>query len=363
MRASFAKVGMAAAILALAGCANRHPLDPVPLGQSALDQFLNSGRDARQYGITTYRDAAGVRYEFANRPHPERSAQLDFAPPRNSRLPVVMAKSAITSPFPMLVDTSARQTWAAMSSGRALEYRVFAPATGEYPDHVSLPLPGYAGVGNKLILDKLHIESPIYFMPPAGGMLGPLSRVANPADHAAPALKKREELARRIPVVMGAAALRNFSFVSFDFPRRKLALASTRDYRPRQPAAVAVSLPMLDWRGRPAFQAQLDNEPMIFVVDTAGEFGVVLPGAATTTGTLILSSALSIPCAITSPEEKKLPPTFPARVGLDVLSKYIVTLDYKKQRIWFENPALQAASQSVDSSEDKVPVHYRGVSP
>lgn len=130
-------------------------------------QFLNSGRDARQYGITTYRDAAGVRYEFANRPHPERSAQLDFAPPRNSRLPVVMAKSAITSPFPMLVDTSARQTWAAMSSGRALEYRVFAPATGEYPDHVSLPLPGYAGVGNKLILDKLHIESPIYFMPPA----------------------------------------------------------------------------------------------------------------------------------------------------------------------------------------------------
>ena len=120
---------------------------------------------------------------------------------------------------------------------------------------------------------------------------------------------------------------------------------------------------MLDWRGRPAFQAQLDNEPMIFVVDTAGEFGVVLPGAATTTGTLILSSALSIPCAITSPEEKKLPPTFPARVGLDVLSKYIVTLDYKKQRIWFENPALQAASQPVDSSEEKVPVHYRGVSP
>ena len=194
-------------------------------------------------------------------------------------------------------------------------------------------------------------------------MLGSLSRLANRAGLPPTILKKREALARRIPVVVGAATLRNFSFVRLDFPKRQLTLASTRTYQPPSPGSVVAALPLLDWRGRPAFQARLNGESLTFVLDTAGEFGVILPGATAASGTLTLSAGLSESCAINTPEEKNLPPTFPARVGLEVLAKYVVTLDYKTQRIWFENPALQAAAQTVDSSANPSPIHYRGVHP
>jgi hypothetical protein len=122
------------------------PLEQTPLTQDAVDRFLAGGRDARNYGITTYRDAAGDRFEFANRPHPDQATQLDFVSPKNARLPIVEVASAIADPFPMLLDTSARQSWATLAAVKGLEYRTFAPPTGEFPDHVVAEIPGYAGV-------------------------------------------------------------------------------------------------------------------------------------------------------------------------------------------------------------------------
>lgn len=354
-----------AALLGAAGCAHPLPLEQTPLVQSDVDRFLASGRDARYYGITTYQDAAGPRFEFANRPHPDRSAQLEFVSPKNSPFPVVEVESALTPLFPMLLDSSARQTWATLASVRGLEYRTFAPPTGEYADHVVADVPGYAGVGNKLIFDKLHVESPVYYVPPAGGGLGPLARLPERPDLAPKIRQAREKFARRIPAALGAAAMRNFSFVRFVFPGRAVQFASSRPFKPANASAVAANLPMLDWRGRPAIQAALGGRPILLVIDTAGDFDLALPGerAAGETGTLAFGDVVRDETEIRSHAALGLPGEFPARLGLGVLADYAVTLDFKNRRVWFEDPfrAVAEPPASAAAAESSEPVQYRGV--
>lgn len=343
------------------GCAGPVALRQSALTQEQVDQFLQGGRDPRIYGITVYQDAAGARFEFANRPHPGQSVRRDFVSPRHLPFPIIQAQSAITDPFPMLLDTSARQTWGVLSSAKGLEYKLVAPPMGEYADHVPAAIPGYAGVGNKLIMGKLHIEYPIFYVAPATGMLGDLSRIA---PSAAPDAKAppREKLARKIPVVMGAAMLRNFAFVRFDFPARAVSFSATRVYQPAGPNVVA-SLPLRDWRGRPAVAATFASQPLTLVLDTAGDFALSLPGEQALTGALQLGDWVAEVEAHTH-HELDLPEAFPARLGLGVLSQWAVTLDFRNNRVWFEDPqrapAPPARGSDVEPTQPPA-IHYRGV--
>ncbi|MGD9611939.1 MAG: hypothetical protein AB7V22_03470 [Kiritimatiellia bacterium] len=358
---------LATALLGVGGCATPKPPEPAPLSQDEVDQFLAGGRDARAYGITIYPSAAGTRFEFANRPRPERTARLDFAGPRFSRMPIVKGRSAVTDPFPLLLDTSARQSWATLAAAKGLEYRVFAPAEGEYADHVAATIPGYAGVGNKLIFDKLHVESPVYYVAPAGGGLGAFARAAERPDLDPPTAARRAKTAGRLPLVLGSATLRNFAFVRFDFPGRAVVLSSTRAYQPANASAVAANLPMLDWRGRPAVQAALAGEPLLLVIDTAGDFDLVLSGeqAEGAMAELALGARAVGDVEIAAAAAFGLPEEFPARLGLGVLADYAVTLDFKNRRVWFEDPRrteadAPASAAAVEISE---PIQYRGVRP
>ncbi|HPV47084.1 MAG TPA: hypothetical protein PLD40_05815 [Kiritimatiellia bacterium] len=354
---------LATATLWGVGCASPPPLRQTPLTQDQVDQFLTGGRDPRMYGITVYPDAAGPRFEFANRPHPGQSVRRDFVTPRGLPFPVIQAQSAITDPFPMLLDTSARQTWAVMSALKGLEYRLVAPPTGEYADHVRTEIPGYAGVGNKLIMGKLHMEYPIFYVAPAAGMLGALNRIA-PGEPTSAKPTAREKLARKISVVMGAAAMRNFAFVRFDFPARAVSFSVTRVYQPSAPNVVA-GLPLRDWRGRPAVAATLDGQPLTLVLDTAGDFDLALPGEHAAAGTLRFGD-WAVDVEPRTHHELGLPERFPARLGLGVLSQLAVTLDFKNNRIWFEDPnrdlVADAAPDAAESANPQ-PIHYRGVRP
>ena len=356
---------LATALLGAGGCATPKTLAPGPLAQDAVDRFLAGGRDARTYGITIYPGAAGTRFEFANRPRPERTARMNFAGARASLMPIVKGSSAITDPFPILLDTSSRQSWATLAAAKGLEYRTFAPPEGEYADHVAAEIPGYAGVGNKLIFDKLHVESPVYYVAPAAGGLGALARAAERPDLPAPAVAKREKAAARLPLVLGNETLRNFSYVRFDFPARAIAFASTRGYKPANAAAVAANLPMLDWRGRPAIQAELDGAPLTLVLDTAGDFDLALPGEPPAeTGRLALGDLVHEAATIDAHSALGLPEAFPARLGLGVLTDYAVTFDYKNRRVWLEDPRRAAADPAAAAeAEISEPIHYRGVRP
>ena len=356
---------LTAAVLGVAGCVTSGPLRQTPLVQDQVDQFLSGGRDARSYGITIYPDPTGSRFEFANRPHPDRAAQLNFVSPKNSRVPVVEVRSALADAFPVLLDTSARQSWATLAAAKGLEYRIFAPASGEYADHVVAEIPGYAGVGNKLVFDELHVESPVYYVAPAAGGLGALARAAERPDLAPAAARAREESAGRMPAVLGAAALRAFAYVRFDVPGRAVRFSSSRADQPANVSAVAANLPLLDWRGRPAVQATLDGQALLLVIDTAGDFDLCRTGepAEGGGGALALGDFAVGEVNIASSAARGLPEEFPARLGLGVLRHFAVTLDFKNRRVWFEDPFRTAAPPSAPASDDErpEPIHYRGV--
>ncbi|HQQ59761.1 MAG TPA: hypothetical protein PKU89_00295, partial [Kiritimatiellia bacterium] len=117
------RIPVMVAILAAAGCTSPLRLHPSPLAQDELDRFLDGGRDARVYGITTYQDAAGPRFEFANRPQSFRTAQLPFeSVPGVPPVPIVRVETPLADEFPVLLDSSARQSWAVMDSMRGLEF-------------------------------------------------------------------------------------------------------------------------------------------------------------------------------------------------------------------------------------------------
>ncbi len=363
----FIRAWLAAAVLGAGGCVTPGPLEPTPLGQDELDAFLASGRDARNYGITTYEDAAGARFEFANRIHLGRTARLDFASAAGSSQPVVRAETPLTDKFPVLLDSSARQCWATMESMKGLVYRPFAPPTGEYPDHVSAAIPGYAGVGNKLVFEGIHVENPVFYVPPARGGLGPLARAGENLAAAPQAAKAADLVARRMPIVAGAAWMRSFAFLRFDFPARAVTLSTSGAFRPAAASAVRANLPLRDWKGRPAVEAVLDGQPILLVIDTAGDFALSLPGEATpdvpanlTLGGIAFDGVQPVSHAAIG-----LPEAFPARLGLGLLARYAVTLDYKNQRVWLEDPAGVAPESSAPSApaDPPDPIHYRGVRP
>lgn len=366
----------AAACLALAaGCATISAPPPEPLRTSQVDAFLKGGRDARAMGITIYQGPAGKpTFEFANRPHMGRAAEKPMASAQGTPYPVIDAKAGDETSFQMLVDTSARQSWLVLDACRDMDYRTFAPPLGEYPDHVDSTVPGYAGVGNKIIMGTMHVESPVFYVPMAAGHLGPLARLERP-DGAEPlpdkSLRAREKLRTGIRAVMGAETLKNFDWVRFDFPSRKLRVSSNGAWKAPNPDAVVARLPMQDWHGRPAVSVRVDGQPMLAVLDTAGDFELSLPVPPAADGRVELGDrplSADLPqfaVPLRSHASLGLPDTFPARLGLRILGRYAVTLDYKSRTVWLEDPDLAARSraQSADAENDLVPVRYKGVVP
>lgn len=372
-------------LLALCACKTPPLSPPVPLDQSQVDAFVAKAHDPREMNVTVYRNApGGPRFDFANRPHPEYRADAPFVFPASSPfalLPLLAAKTGRESPFNILLDTSARQSWLDLSACEAMDYRAFkypVDPIGEYPDHVPLAVPGYAGTGNKIIFGKLHIESPVFYVPMSTGTLGNLSRIfpanlsapspASPDDPAAlpvPA-ELRAKAVRSVHAVLGAAALSAFSRVTIDYPARTVRFSTaSKPYKPNQNALLA-SLPLRSWRGRPAVDASLDGQPCLAVLDTAALFSVSIPDGNTYPATLRLGPKLTLPgVSLSTHAQNNLPSNFPVRLGALLFSDWILTFDYQQGRLWIESPrSVQSQNADADAEQSGAPgapVRYKGV--
>lgn len=371
----------ASALLLLPLCACKTPplTPPVPLDQTQVDAFVARAHDPREMNVTPYLNApGGPRFEFANRPHPESRAEVSFAFPFSSpyaRLPLLAAKTGRESPFHILLDTSARQSWLLLSACEAMDYRAFkypVDPIGEYPDHVPFPVPGYAGTGNKLICGKLHLESPLFYVPMASGSLGNLSRIF-PADPYAPPDPKDPDAAKRIAkavhsihAVMGAAMLSAFSRVSVDFPARAVRFSTaSKPYTPNKRCLLA-SPRLRSWRGRPALDISIDGQPCLAVIDTAGLFSVSIPDGDTSPATLCLDPKLTLPeVPLSTHARNNLPSNFPVRLGAQLFYDWILTFDYQQGRLWIESPQpVQPQNDEADAEKSGAPgapVRYKGV--
>lgn len=320
----------------VAGCASLS-VDQAPLGQDIIDSFAASAKDARYFGITVYQYADGPHFEFANRSHRDRGAQVDFRS-KKSAFPVVKARSFTFVDFDFLIDSSARQSWLLFKSVPALSYTPFDPLLGEYPDHVVSEYPGYAGVSRQIVLDTFHLENPIFYVPPADGGLGTLSRNPKYAGAAEKAVLRHPT----VHAVMGYAMMKAFSYLKFDFPGRTVRVSAHSTYKPASGESVLAQLPLLSWRGRPVLEAHINGHPVGVVVDTAGDFGLSFPNSLYRDDpvTVQLGDWLLEDVPATTHEEMGLPDDFPVRLGLKVLSHFIVTFDIQNNCLWIENPSL-----------------------
>lgn len=315
-----------AGLVLLAGCTSpTTDKSPTALSPEEQQRFFSRARDARIYGITIYRETHGARFEGAQRLHWGQSAQLPLRQFSSRRpLPVITAQSAAKSDFQMLLDSSSCQNWLAFGSVAAMGYRPFSPPLQEWPDHVGTSFAGAAGTANKLLLDRLHVEYPVFFVPLNAGHLGALTRATAKTP------------SQRCSAVMGASLMRSFSYLRFDFPARSIQFAADQPFpAPAGPTLRAV-VPMRNWRGRPALEARLNQQPLLVVVDTAGNFELSLPAAPDSPATLALGDWEVGEIHPTTHAAEGLPDDFPARLGLGILSRGIVTLDFCNQRIWFE---------------------------
>ncbi len=370
------------AVLAVlsAGCLgmrlDRMALDPVPAGQAELDAFLESGRDSRESNITLYKGPTGKAvFEFANRPWEGKAARAPFVGGKKSRLPIVEAKTALGVKFGLLVDPTARQSWCLYDSVRAMDYRPFREPpdngpVGEYPDHVESAVPGYAGVANKIIFGTLHVESPVFYVPPAHGLLGPLARPqAAPEPGRGPEVQKALDRARKqAHAVMGAALMRKFSFIHVNFPARAATLASSTPYKPS--GFVVAKLPLGSWRERPTVEATLDGVPTACLVDLAGDFVLSAPGADTGAGMSLQLGHYDLGRPpVVAHEAIGLPAEGLPRIGWQLWREYAVTFDFKQSILWVEDVAPAAAPADADTPDPNdpdapdAPIHYRGITP
>ncbi len=366
-----------------AGCAAPSPLAPSEISQAELDSFLASGQSPRNRGITVYRSPAGPSFQFANRPWSCKSVRVPFSSPKKLPLPAVEAKTATFVKFNLLFDTSARQSWLLYDSRRAMDFTPFKETPGDHPigeraDHVLSPIPGYAGVANKIILqaqrgEPLHVESPVFYTPPARGLFGPLARpdAAPAASRARKSADAIDQFRRNIHAVAGSALLRSFASVRLDFPNRSAALVAPCEISPKpyKPAAPAVAdLPLEYWRERPAVRVSLDGTPILAVVDTAGDFALSLPSdllPGLDEADLAFGPALIPAVPVSRHADLDLPEAFPARIGWRFWREYALALDFQFNRLWLEDPASlpTADDDSKKSAAPAGPVHYRGIDP
>lgn len=369
-----AALGVALAGVSPWGCASEKapPLEPMELTQAEVDRFLDAGKDPRNWNITVRRGTAGPEFEFGNRPWPGKVTRKAFWK-GGGGMPVLVAETLGGDEFKALVDTSARQCWLACPWARALDYRVFKEGNGapigEWADHAKGKIPGYAGVGSKIVLERLHVESPVFYVAPSRGMLG------------AGIARGSEAWRKDVAVVLGAGLLKNFSFVTLDFPGRLFAAGTI----PLKGAGGGAGMALGDWKGRPSIGVRLGGVEEPAVVDAAGNFDVSLPAAALkgvraaqegrpVEMELVLGGKVVVPrVTVVTHESQGLPPGWPARVGWGVWKRYRMTFDWEHKQLWLEGPGAERGGPDAggggagDGGGGRggapAPVRYRGVAP
>lgn len=371
---------LAGCALLLTGCMSsrldRKPLEPKAASQAELDAFLARGHDARRWNITVCRGPSGKPvFEFANRPWDGKVARIKFEGAKKSSLPILHVETARMMPFGLLLDSTARQSWLLFDAFPQMDYYPFSEEPdsepiGEYPDHVVSSVPGYAGIGNKIVYDTLHVESPVFYVPPAHGLLGPLARPqAAPApDRPASVQRAMDRARKQAQAVMGAALMREFSFIRVDCSARE-AILSTLTYRPM--ASVVTRLPMTSICERPAVTVTLEGTPVAAWIDLTGDFALSLPssmfsGAVPESLSLALGAYDVGPVPCVTHESIGLPADTPPRIGWRFWREYQVTLDFKQSYLWLEDSttvAAQAAPVAESEAESAPPVKYRGITP
>jgi len=313
-------------LLLAAGCVTTMTYTPpVPWDASRVSDLSRHARDPRMMWLTVYSSDQGPQFQGANRLHEGQGAELSFKSKDRTTLPVVFTGSITDDRIPTLLDTSAQDCWASGSAAAQLGCVALGPPLfKQQAYHLEDDIPGYLCHVSTLKLDKLHVESVLVLLRAADGPLGALDR--DPEHHQAVA-------------VLGYPFLRNFAFVQFDFPSRKIRMTSTDAYR-AQPNRVLARAPIREVRGALATEGRVDGQRTLVILDSAGDFDLSIPGRPPgTVEQLELGDMVFRQVALEPGEPMRTGDAVFPRVGRGLLDHYRITLDHKTNEILFEKPA------------------------
>lgn len=333
-RTALVVLSLACLAAAGAGCfSTKNQVVPLTRGQAQM--YLRKAKDPRMFSITVYRSANGPVFEGANRLHANQVAMLHFrhqatarkfiTPAQEQTYPATTFDVVEKDEYLTLFDTSSQQSWVDFPTAQKIRVTPLGPPVFEYaPLHVAGEPTGFLGVAPKLRFDEsLRIENPLLCVRLARGPMGRLAR----RDF------------KPWPVcVVGCNLMKSFGFVQFDYPAKMLVLSASGEYSPNLDLLVA-QMPLEDADGVFAVEGVIDGTPSRVVLDSAGDFDVVMARApAEPLRQLSLGNLVFRQVAATEigEEARRLLPH--PRIGRRLLSRYKVTIAPKKKMVYFEKP-------------------------
>ena len=314
-------------LVGLAGCATPKDEQVVPFTQEQVKSLFARARPPQAFGLTVYSSEVGPFFAGASRVHQGDVARLSFQGARDSTAPLVALAGRGIKGLPALIDTTSKDNWINAVAGQQLGIvMLVGPAPYQMQaQHVYDEIGGAAGLVQKVMLDESHVENVVFFMQAASGPLGSTARwVENPA-----------------PVLtLGNALLRGFSFVQLNYPERSAVFASTARFPPPDASTLLAKLPMKDVMRAIAVDGTLDGDPVSILIDTAGDYDLVLNEPPDTTMRRLSIGDLVFPpeVNVVSSMDQGLGPTVYPRIGRRLLSRFKVTFDFRNKQIYFERP-------------------------
>lgn len=322
-------------LLALLGCATTPKDKPtIPFTQEQSKALYAKARPPQVFGLTVYTSDNGPFFAGAGRLHPGQQAERPLLGEKNSVAPLVGLNGRGAKDMPALLDTTAKDNWLTARMGQQLGLTMLS-APGPYvsqAQHVYDDIGGLAGVAHQIGMEELTAENVVFHVRAATGPLGPLARwVTQPTPE----------------IVLGTSFLRAFSSVQVDYPQRKVRFAATHRYPAPAPDRLVAALPLKDVQGALAVEGALDGDPMTILLDVAGDFELVMNEPPETTirrlslGDLVFPPGVNV---VASMDQGLGTTTYP-RIGRRLLSRFVVTFDFRGKLVYFERPAPVGSDQ------------------
>ena len=132
--------------------------------------------------------------------------------------------------------------------------------------------------------------------------------------------------------------LRGFDTVQIHFPHRKISFATNEFYKPTI-SRLAAALPMIDDHGPLAVDGEMNGRDIVLILDSAAPFAISDASYPLTQITSLRIGDLHLTDLTNDRAMAKTlgGESFP-RLGLHVLSRFILTLDNRAGKIYLELP-------------------------
>lgn len=316
-------LALAAAALALgAACQTSSPDLPPEL--RAMRRVMRSAVPPETFALTIYQDE---REQWVvvhgNRVQPNQRMQASFVSPPGLMLPMI-AGEASGGPVTLMVDPTAPRSWTVLNRRRLLDLQpISPPPLLQDPVQVVDTRPGVLTVAPRLRVDRVDVEAVLLYARGGEGTLWPLCRHAAAQDAAA---------------VLGFDFLRAFSWVQWDFESRLLLAETTAVYEPRAERVVA-QLPLEQGAEGLTVRALINGEAKLVLLDLAGDYEMALENPPMelirqlTLDDVVIRDVRALPARDLGLGRPDIP-----RVGLRLLSRFRVTLDFHRNVVFLELP-------------------------